>query len=124
MRCPEIKKPPPHPQTDYSNDLVLFGYLSGGKSHFSVKKLNQIDGKKQISASQFIDLLKDKIVPWRLDECGFRKMSTVNTWETYKNDYMEVHVGKGVWMTISGAYKEREAVKTMTDVITLIKLLG
>ncbi len=88
--------------------------------------------RAEITVSQFIDLLKDSIVPWRLEGDGFR----TTTWKcttAYEIDF----VGKRSLTVIDGAvtvWNDEDdsiskgvpmiGITTYTDLLTLIRIIG
>ncbi len=103
------------------NEDAVFGAID-----FSKQK---VSGKTEIFVQHFIDLLEDKIVPWRLEEVGF-----VNVF--YNNDYTDYMLKKnkadvsvciyfdGTFEIVIGIEEEiRMNITTFTDLLTLIRFL-
>ena len=83
------------------------------------------DGKTEIPVPHFIDLLHDRIVPWRLEEIGFNNPLG----DTYKlrlsHDWDDVIVTRmirviGGRVSVNG---DDVNVATFADLLTLIRLL-
>lgn len=78
--------------------------------------------RTEIPVSHFIDLLHDRIVPWRLEEVGFKPWPNSNTpasmlWENEAQYTIEVIV-ESVYVN-SASFN----ITTFTDLLTLIRML-
>ena len=100
------------------NEDAVFGAIDFRKQ--------KVSGKTEIPVQHFIDLLEDKIVPWRLVENGFENK--------YSSDYVyAIDFRTDLYITpnynfIRGHYNSDEVdipinIKTLTDLLTLIKFL-
>jgi hypothetical protein len=95
------------------NEDAVFGAIDFNKQ--------KVSGKTKIPVQHFIDLLEDRIVPWKLEEVGFIN----NVFDYYdlsignsKNKwYLVVKDGK---VTLNG---DRINTTTFTDLLTLIRFL-
>ena len=100
------------------NEDAVFGAIDFRKQ--------KVSGKTEIFVQHFIDLLEDKIVPWRLEEVGF-----VNK---YDSDYVyaidnrtDLYIMLN-YNFIRSRYNSDEVdipvnIKTFTDLLTLIRFL-
>jgi hypothetical protein len=80
-------------------------------------------GKTEVQFSHFIDLLNDSIVPWRLEADGF-----IDKWNGSfllpikgKADIKIHRMARGISVEYHAPF---EGIKTYTDLITLIRLIG
>lgn len=80
-------------------------------------------GRTEISVQHFIDIIEDRIVPWRLEEDGF-DVSILPYVKYVMSEFYERHsiqvTGKFVFLN-GWAMK---GIKTYTDLINQIKLIG
>jgi len=74
--------------------------------------------RTEIPVPHFIDLMHDRIAPWRLEEDGF------NSYKVCTDVEVQVDNGK-VWMYHKdGSEIINTQCKTYTDLLTLIRLIG
>ena len=107
-----------------NSDSEMFFYYSESDGYVRVE--NKKPNRAEIPVQNFIDLIEDKIVPWRLVEDGFENK--------YAFDYVyKVGVHTDLYITpnyyfIRGRYNSDEVdisvnLKTYSDLLTLIRLL-
>jgi hypothetical protein len=104
-----------------NSDSEMFFYYSESDGYVRVE--NKKPDRAEIPVQQFIDLIEDKIVAWRLVEDGF-EVSEYGY--TFKSVY--VHNPDPVTKIFVDVETENDAVpftnvKTYTDLLTLIRLL-
>ena len=85
--------------------------------------------RTEIPVSHFIDLLNDSIVPWRLEEDGFKSTPWIdaNQYEIALPKSKSVTVFKGqvtAWDDIKNSEIDMDGITTYTDLLTLIRLIG
>jgi len=73
--------------------------------------------RTEIPVSHFIDLLNDSIVPWRLEEDGFFAIAGIYS-ITHEIDFDP----RSKVISVCGV--PRDNIKTYTDLLTLIRLIG
>ena len=93
------------------NENAVFGAID-----FSKQK---VSGKTEISVQQFIDLLEDRIVPWRLEEVGFEKAIEIYFYEIGISNIAFYPEGRVTF----GTPEQDFNIKTFTDLLTLIRFL-
>jgi hypothetical protein len=81
---------------------------------------SEIDGLTEIPVSYFIDLLKDSIVQWRLEEDGFDIQEGITYFETVAGSF-RIEADGDVSHIVTGRTAN---VDTYTDLLTLIRLIG
>ena len=93
------------------NENAVFGAID-----FSKQK---VSGKTEISVQHFIDLLEDRIVPWRLEEVGFEKAIEIYFYEIGISNIAFYPEGRVTF----GTPEQDFNIKTFTDLLTLIRFL-
>lgn len=84
----------------------------------------------EVQSSHFIDLLQDKIVPWRLEEDGFSHNTPMIEVASYPMGNITVCFHEGNVSVILDPNDSPwhshicKGCKTYTDLLTLIKLIG
>lgn len=88
-------------------------YLSNGT-------IGDWNTRTEIPVQHLIDLLEDRIVPWRLEEIGFNKIADV-----YFYGVNESNIAVNPDLRITYSYPEIKfnGCKTLTDLQTLIRFL-
>lgn len=87
-------------------------------------------GRTEIPVTHFIDLLQDKIVPWRLEEDGFSHNTPMIEVASYPMGNITVCFHEGNVSVILDPNDSPwhshicKGCKTYTDLLTLIKLIG
>ena len=103
------------------NENAVFGAID-----FSKQK---VSGKTEIPVQQFIDLIEDRIVPWRLEEVGFeyneyrgKVLSELSKYITTENENhcIDFDPNDGIVKVNLNGF---EGIKTFTDLLTLIRFL-
>lgn len=94
----------------------------GVRHHFVARRPSNHLHWKEISVTRYLDLLHDRIVPWRLEEAGFvpfpdEHNTAMMRWENDAQYTVEV-IGGGVYVN-NASYN----ITTFTDLLTLIKFL-
>ena len=80
----------------------------------------ELEGRTEIHVQHFIDLLNDRIAPWRLEEDGFDIKDGITYFETVAGSFRIEPDGE-----VSHIVTGRTAnVDTYTDLLTLIRLIG
>jgi predicted RNA binding protein YcfA (HicA-like mRNA interferase family) len=88
-------------------------------------------GRTEIPVSHFIDLMRDSIVPWRLEEDGFVFYRSTGQHVLQTNELKRYHVTLppmsntvkvDVWDGDKGI--TADGITTYTDLLTLIRLIG
>ncbi len=97
-------------------EYVYWNEQHGLHAHHCIESVND----KEIPVPRFIDLLHDRIAPWRLEEDGFTKRGSWYIFDTIVGEFCIDRDG-GVH---SVETQEQADVNTYTDLITLIKLIG
>ena len=93
------------------NENAVFGAID-----FSKQK---VSGKTEIPVQHFIDLLEDRIVPWRLEEVGFEKAIEIYFYEIGISNIAFYPEGRVTF----GTPEQDFNIKTFTDLLTLIRFL-
>jgi len=107
---------------DVEFEYVKFHLIQNRYDGFSIKngKVDFIRCSKErqteIPVQHFIDLLEDRITPWRLHEMGFFTIAGIY-WITSEIEFDP----RSKSVSVFGA--TRNEVKTFTDLLTLIKFL-
>lgn len=108
---------------------AAIGKVSFGAVWFAHGSLHNINpaqleygGRTEIPVQHFLDLLHDRIAPWRLKEVGFvpfpdEHNTAMMRWENDAQYTVEV-IGGGVYVN-NASYN----ITTFTDLLTLIKFL-
>jgi hypothetical protein len=83
--------------------------------------------RTEIPVPHFTDLLRDTIAPWRLAEDGFKAYADGHMYNI--NVHTDLHIGAyGIYIRARDAGEEVEIdlnnIKTYTDLLTLIRLIG
>jgi len=83
--------------------------------------------RTEIPVPHFLDLIHDRIVPWRLEEDGFKNDG--NGLVLWLNAHNSIHVAEyGIYLRLREAADEVEmflnGIKTYTDLINLVRLIG
>lgn len=104
-----------------SNDIVV--YEPEGLYQACLRLENS--DIKEVSVSKFIDLLEDRIVPWRLEEVGFVCESVGNEYYLSKynhegNQMWDISIFIDNWIYLMGIELN---IKTFTEIETLIRFL-
>lgn len=103
------------------NEGAVFGVID-----FSKQK---IQGMTEITVEQFLDLVYDKIVPWRLKEIGFeyneyrgKVLSELSKYITTENENhcIDFDPNDGIVKVNLNGF---EGVETFSEILTLIKFL-
>jgi hypothetical protein len=84
-------------------------------------------GRSKIPFPQFIDLLHDRIAPWRLEENGFSSYPSTGCYGITINDVIGVYIMfkfGDVELWVNGECLPMTGITTYTDLITLIRLIG
>lgn len=95
------------------HDLSASVSMYDGKACLYEKSSN----KKEVAVQQFLDLLNDKIVDWRLEDIGFEKKG----YKLYSNRVIDC-LDDDVHMNINGVYTCLN-IKTFTELKQIIKFL-
>ena len=86
-----------------------------------------LEERIEIQVSKFIDLLEDRIVPWRLEEIGFSSLPTVSDKERWilRLPSFELILFKEMVVFLAISYNElvEMNIKTLTELKQLIKFL-
>lgn len=94
---------------------------------FSIAETTAIEcGKELVSVHKFLDLLHDRIAPWRLEEVGGEQSEDGNAWliECGQIICVGFYSDGGVSVSIHYDYASIPAyITTFTDLLTLIKFL-
>ena len=109
---------------------VSFGavWFAHGSLHNINQKQLEYGGRTEITVQHFLDLVNDRIAPWRLHEIGFKFDGTKNEL-ICENGIIHVGYWMGdVWCNIYPASIKKMvgismSVETFTDLLTLIKFL-
>ena len=80
--------------------------------------------RKEIKTERQVDLMRDRIAPWRLVEDGFRFM--FDGWiKAVGIYYIEIDQQMNVKVTDDNdLYIDMDGIKSYTDLLTLIRLIG
>jgi hypothetical protein len=95
--------------------------ISRTENHYTLKD------RTEIPVTHFIDLLHDKIVPWRLEEDEFITEEHNNSPRSIFIDRSTVYIKNGAMINrglVTVKFVPFPGCKTYTDLITLIKLIG
>jgi len=120
-------------RSDFDKSHVLVGYITNGNIWSIYRRFAEVkdDNRTEIPVSYFLDLLHDRIAPWRLEEDGFEFI----TWEGGDYHWLENISQKGINIKIEllsnyvTVLRDMDAIPfegitTYTDLITLIRLIG
>ena len=107
-------------------------YPIGHGNNMTMATNEDVDGKTEIPVSQFIDLLNDSIVPWRLEEDGFIEtdLETCLGYEFALPNGVTIQVTQGLDVAvIEGDGFRRNHIlfqgcKTYTKLLNLIEMIG
>jgi hypothetical protein len=88
---------------------------------------DELSCRTEITVPHFTDLLRDTIAPWRLAEDGFKAYADGHMYNI--NVHTDLHIGAyGIYIRARDAGEEVEIdlnnIKTYTDLLTLIRLIG
>jgi len=103
-------------------------YVTNGQWSAVQKKPGAFTGREEIPVSHFLDLLHDRITPWRLEEDGFDTIGGV----VYRKQFMLKGDDGGIRriitvITDTGRVYLNDGptnVTTYTQLLTLIELIG
>lgn len=80
--------------------------------------------RTEIPVQQFIDLLEDRIVPWRLEEIGFKLDHLGDILELHVNGWaLSVDNDSSIWLT-HGDSGTIINISTFTELLQLLKFLN
>lgn len=103
------------------NEDAVFGAIDFRKQ--------KVSGKTEIPVQHFIDLIEDRIVPWRLEEIGFeyneyrgKVLSELSKYITTENENhcIDFDPNDGIVKVNLNGF---EGVETFSEILTLIKFL-
>lgn len=101
------------PTRQYIEGRVVFTVAGEPMPHIEPYYLTEIP------VQQFIDLLEDRIVPWRLEEVGFEKAIEIYFYEIGISNIAFYPEGRVTF----GTPEQDFNIKTFTDLLTLIRFL-
>jgi hypothetical protein len=81
---------------------------------------DELEYRTEIPVPRFLDLLHDRITPWRLEEDGFTKRGSWHIFDTIVGEFCIDRDG----YVYSMETEEQAHVTNYTDLLTLIRLIG
>jgi hypothetical protein len=90
--------------------------------------LLKLQGRIEVTVSKFLDLLEDRIAPWRLEEIGFRDMPTISNkgrWILRLENGMNIIIFEDMIPFLEVSYNELKEIyaTTFSELEMLIKFL-
>ena len=100
------------------NEGAVFGAID-----FSKQK---VGGMTEISVQHFIDLLEDRIVPWRIEELAFKELAK-GVW-SWSDDGHQILISFEPELNVMLAYSDQgmipvDGIQKFTDLLTIIRFL-